>query len=203
MKLPIPDGKFDAFLYDCDGTLVDSMPLHYEAWKHGLLAAGATWTMPVDYFYGSAGKTAALVVRELNQLYSDSLDADSVEKAKEAFYHKGLLKLKPFPDVGNHLKHASESGVPTGVVSGSARLAVHRSLEVTGLLAWAGTIVAAEDVKHGKPAPDCFLLAAERLGVDPERCLVFEDGESGIQAAKACGMAVVRVDARRSVESIP
>jgi len=70
-------------------------------------------------------------------------------------------------------------------------------LEVTGLLEMADEIVAAEDVVRGKPAPDCFLLAAERLGVDPARCLVFEDGEAGLRAAEACGMQTVRLDARR------
>jgi len=94
-------------------------------------------------------------------------------------------------------------GLPIGVASGSARLAVEKSLEAVGLINKIDVIVAAEDVVRGKPAPDCFLLAAERLGVRPERCLVFEDGEAGLQAARACGMRTVRVDARRGLAAWP
>lgn len=199
MELEIPDDEFDAFLYDCDGTLVDSMPLHYEAWNHGLRAAGARWELPLDYFYGSAGKSLEVVVEELNRKYDGSLDAALVGESKESYYHDRIATLKAFPDVAAHLRAAGEREHPTGVVSGSAREAVERSLEVAGLLPWVGTIVAAEDVRRGKPEPDGFLLAAERLGVDPGRCLVFEDGIAGIEAAEACGMTVVRLDARRGI----
>ncbi len=199
MKLSIPEGEFDAFLYDCDGTLIDSMPLHYEAWSHGLREAGARWELPLEYFYASAGKSLEVVVRELNEEFGLSLDARLVGESKETFYHERIEGLKAFPDVAEHLRASSERKIPTGVVSGSAREAVERSLAVAGLLEWIDTIVAAEDVVRGKPDPECFLLAAERLGVDPARCLVFEDGRSGIQAAESCGMSVVFVDARRGI----
>lgn len=199
MGLAIPPESFDAYLFDCDGTLVDSMPLHWEAWNHGVRSAGADWDLPEDYFYGSAGKSLEVVVGELNERFACRLDAGAVGRFKEDFYHRRIDSLRPFPDTVAHLRDAHRRDLPVAVVSGSARLAVVRSLEVTGLIALADTIVAAEDVARGKPAPDCFLLAAERLGVDPRRCLVFEDGEAGLQAAEACGMAAVRVDARRGL----
>jgi len=200
MSLTIPSGRFGAYIFDCDGTLVDSMPLHLEAWNYGLEKAGAKWKLAEDFFYGSAGKSLSQVVDELNAMYSAQLEADEVGHHKEAFYHEKIESLEAFQDVVEHLEIARASGIPTAVASGSARLAVEKSLEVTNLIGLVDTIVAAEDVFRGKPAPDCFLLAADRLGVEPEGCLVFEDGEAGLEAARVCGMATVEVDARRGAK---
>ncbi len=199
MSVTLPAGPFDAFIFDCDGTLVDSMPLHLEAWNHGLRQAGAQWDLPEDYFYASAGKSLHQVVKELNLLYTESLVADEVGIHKERYYHGKINQLRAFPDVVVHLEAARSSGIRTAVASGSARFAVEKSLEITGLISMIDVIVAAEDVTRGKPAPDCFLLAAEQMGVDPQRCLVFEDGKAGLQAAGVCGMATVEVDARRGI----
>ena len=199
MTLPIPPGTFAGFIYDCDGTLVDSMPLHHEAWNHGLRAAGAAWDLPEDYFYAAAGKSLQHVIDELNELKRDAVDAASVGSFKEEYYHARIDKLREFSDVADHLRDAHGRGIPTAVASGSAREAVVRSLEITGLMPCIDVVVTAEDVVRGKPAPDCFLLAAERMGVDPAKCLVFEDGQAGLIAAENCGMATVRVDARRVV----
>ena len=199
MTLPIPPGTFAGYIYDCDGTLVDSMPLHHEAWNHGLREAGAAWDLPEDYFYAAAGKSLQQVIDELNELNRDAVDAASVGLFKEKYYHDRIDKLRAFPDVAEHLRVAHGRGIPTAVASGSARDAVVRSLEITGLMPHIDVVVAAEDVERGKPAPDCFLLAAERMGVDPTKCLVFEDGRAGLTAAEICGMATVQVDARRVV----
>ncbi|MBC2600464.1 HAD family hydrolase [Puniceicoccus vermicola] len=197
MSLTLPPGRFDAYIFDCDGTLIDSMPLHLEAWNYGLRQAGADWDIPEDYFYDSAGKSLLQVVEELNARFPGKLLAENVGEHKEEFYHRKIHDLKAFSDVVEHLKEARDRGIPTAVASGSARFAVEKSLEVTGLISMVDVIVAAEDVTRGKPAPDCFLLAAEQLGVDPLRCLVFEDGKAGLKAAGICGMATVEVDARR------
>jgi len=196
--MELPKDDFAAYLYDCDGTLVNSMPLHYEAWNHGLRKAGASWDLPVDYFYASGGKSMDVVLEELREKFGVLLDSLIVGESKEAFYHERIGSLKAFPDVAGHLQKSSSEGIPTGVVSGSARLAVEKSLEVTGLLEWIDVIVTADDVKRSKPDPEGFLLAAERLEGDPARCLVFEDGIAGKEAAESCGMTVVFVDARRS-----
>lgn len=199
MSLALPPGHFEAYIFDCDGTLVDSMPLHYEAWNFGLREAGAGWNLPVDYFYASAGKSLEQVVLELNERFGDSLNAENVGEFKEAYYHRKIEGLQPFSDVVEHLRYAHAHGIPTAVASGSARVAVEKSLEITGLIEMVDVIVAAEDVDRCKPAPDCFLLAAEQLGVDPRKCLVFEDGRAGLQAAGICGMATVEVDGRRGI----
>ena len=163
MLLALPTGHFDAYIFDCDGTLIDSMPLHLEAWNFGLREAGATWNLPVDYFYASAGKSLEQVVLELNERFGDALNADLVGEYKEDFYHRKIDTLRSFTDVVEHLRYAHQHGIPTGVASGSARVAVEKSLEVTGLIEMVDVIVAAEDVSRCKPAPDCFLLAAEQL----------------------------------------
>ena len=199
MSLVLPEGRFDAYIFDCDGTLVDSMPLHLEAWNFGLRKAGAKWTLPEDYFYASAGKSLAQVIGELNKIYEVELRAEEVALHKERYYHENIQVLEAFRDVVEHLEAARACGIRTAVASGSARAAVEKSLECTNLLPLVDAVVAAEDVTRGKPAPDCFLLAAELLGVDPQRCLVFEDGQAGVEAAKVCGMETVEVDARRGV----
>ena len=86
---------------------------------------------------------------------------------------------------------------PLAIASGGPRVIVQRSLEITGLRHLFSAVVTADDVKHGKPSPDMFLLAAQQLGVPPEQCLVFEDAEPGIQGALAAGMKVVRVVSRK------
>jgi HAD superfamily hydrolase (TIGR01509 family) len=111
---------------------------------------------------------------------------------KESLYLAQLPKLKAIPEVLEYIE-ADHGRIPFAVVSGSTRESVVGSLSVLGLLDKFDTIVSADDYKHGKPAPDGYLLAAERLGVAPADCLVFEDTEMGIEAATAAGMASVKV----------
>ena len=120
------------------------------------------------------------------------MPVDVLAARKEAYYHEQLPTLKAIPSVLEHVE-AQYGRIPFAVVSGSRRDSVVGSLTALGILDRFDTLVCAEDYKHGKPAPDCFLLAAERLGVPPADCLVFEDTELGIQAASAAGMASVRV----------
>ena len=117
---------------------------------------------------------------------------DSPAARKEALYLEQLPQLKGIPEVLEHIE-AQHGRIPFAVVSGSRRESVVGSLSVLNLLDKFDTIVAAEDYKNGKPAPDAFLLAAHRLGVAPKDCLVFEDTALGIQAATAAGMASVMV----------
>src|SRR5882757_7816065 len=135
-KLTLPEGDFKAYLFDCDGTIVDSMPLHYKAWKH-------------------------------------ILDQHDCPFPEEQFYAMGRM--------------------PFAVVSGSARESVVGSLTQLGLLDRFETLVCAGDYTHSKPHPEPFLIAAERLGVAPKDCVVFEDTDMGVASAKAAGMSWVRV----------
>jgi HAD superfamily hydrolase (TIGR01509 family) len=120
------------------------------------------------------------------------MPVDAVEIRKENLYLALLGELKPVAEVLEHIE-AMHGKIPFAVVSGSSRNSVVQSLEVLHLLDKFDTIVGAEDYTNSKPAPDAFLIAASRLGVEPKDCLVFEDTAMGVKAAKAAGMAVVRV----------
>ena len=190
MQLEIPAGPFRAYIFDCDGTVVDSMPLHYRAWK----AALAEWNcdFPEDLFYSWGGTPVRNIIADLNQIYSLTMPIDPLAIRKEALYLAQLPSLKSIPEVVAHIT-AQHGRIPFAVASGSRKDSVIGSLTTVGLLDKFDTIVCAGDYVHPKPAPDCFLLAAERLGVPPKDCLVFEDTQLGIQAATAAGMASVMV----------
>jgi beta-phosphoglucomutase family hydrolase len=190
MKLKLPVGTFRAYLFDCDGTIVDSMPLHYIAWK----AALGEWGCEFDeeLFYAWGGKPTDVIISTLNEMNGLKMPVEALAQYKEELYFDLLPRLKVIPEVVEHIE-ARHGQLPFAVVSGGRRSSVVRSLTALGLLEKFETIVGADDYTRGKPAPDAFLLAAERLGVAPADCLVFEDTEIGIQAATAAGMASVKV----------
>jgi HAD superfamily hydrolase (TIGR01509 family) len=190
MKLPLPAGEFRAYLFDCDGTIVDSMPLHFTAWNKAL----GEWNCPFDeeLFYAWGGRPVAEIVAALNERHGLAMPVAAVTERKENFYFELLPELKAVAEVVEHID-AQYGRIPFAVVSGSNRESVVKSLTTTNLLDRFETIVAAGDYERSKPAPDAFLIAAERLGVAPEECLVFEDTAMGLDAAAAAGMAAVRV----------
>ncbi|HEV2133977.1 MAG TPA: HAD family phosphatase [Terracidiphilus sp.] len=190
MKLKIPTGDFRAYLFDCDGTIADSMPLHYVAWKSAL----AEWNCEFDekLFYQWGGKPPVEIVSELNRMQGLSIPVQEVAARKENLYFELLPRLEPVAEVLEHID-AMHRRIPFAVVSGSTRESVINSLTAIRLLDKFDLIVGSEDYARSKPAPDAFLTAAQRLGVAPGDCLVFEDAEIGIQAAKSAGMATVKV----------
>lgn len=190
MKLKIPAGDFRAYLFDCDGTIADSMPLHYIAWKTAL----GEWNCDFDekLFYEWGGKPPKEIIAALNQMNGLAMPVGAVAARKEKLYFELLPHLEPVAEVLEHIE-AMHRRIPFAVVSGSSRESVVNSLTAIGLLDKFDLIVGSEDYKRSKPAPDAFLTAAQGLGVDPRKCLVFEDTDLGIQAAAAAGMAAVKV----------
>ena len=190
MKLQIPVGDFRAYLFDCDGTIADSMPLHYIAWKSAL----GEWNCEFDetLFYQWGGKPPVEIVTELNRMHGLAMPAEQVAARKENLYFELLPRLEPVAEVLEHIE-AMHRQIPFAVVSGSTRESVVNSLTAIGLIDKFDLIVGSEDYARSKPAPDAFLTAAQRLGVNPRHCLVFEDADIGIQAAKAAGMATAKV----------
>jgi beta-phosphoglucomutase family hydrolase len=190
MKLKLPPGPFGAYLFDCDGTVADSMPLHYRAWKQVL----AEWNCEFDekLFYAWGGMPVAEIISTLNRQRGLNMPVEAVGQRKEALYYDLLPELKAVPEVLEHIEVA-HSRIPIAVVSGSTRKSVTASLITLNLLNRFDIMVCAGEYSKSKPDPEAFLLAASKLGVAPEHCLVFEDTEMGIQAAKAAGMASVKV----------
>ena len=190
LKLKLPDGLFKAYLFDCDGTIVDSMPLHYIAWKSAL----SEWNCEFkeEIFYAWGGMPVAEIIASLNKQHGLKMPVNDVAMRKEALYFEILPQLKAVPEVLEHIE-AQYGQIPLAVVSGSTKESVTASLDSVKLLDRFDTLVCAGDYERSKPDPEPFLTAAHRLGVAPESCLVFEDTEMGIQAATAAGMASVKV----------
>jgi HAD superfamily hydrolase (TIGR01509 family) len=194
MKLKLPEGPFKAYLFDCDGTIADSMPLHYVAWKKALDECGCDF--PEDVFYSWGGMPAAEVIATLSAQQGLALDAEAIAHRKELLYYEMLPQLQAVPEVLEEIAHNYALGaarIPMAVVSGSTRDSVTKSLEILGILERFETLVCAGDYTRSKPDPEPFQIAAERLGVAPADCLVFEDTELGIQSATAAGMASVKI----------
>jgi beta-phosphoglucomutase family hydrolase len=189
-KLTLPPGAFKAYLFDCDGTIADSMPLHYIAWKRALGEWGCEF--PESTFYAWGGRPVLDIICSLNEQNGLDMPVEDVAARKESYYYEILPQLEAVPEVLEQIE-AQHGNIPFAVVSGSTRESVTESLRTLRLLDRFETLVCAGDYTNGKPHPEAFLMAAERLGVAPEHCLVFEDTEMGIQAATAAGMASVKV----------
>jgi beta-phosphoglucomutase family hydrolase len=196
MLLSIPPGSFDGFIFDLDGTLIDTMPLHFRAWDQAMQAAGLPHPLEEDFFYSLGGVPTKRVAELFSERYRLKMDLDRVYHHKEEIFTAMQQEARLIEPVVAFAREKVATH-PLAVASGGPRDIVRRSLQVTGLASLFKAVVTPEDVVHGKPAPDMFLLAASLLGVEPARCLVFEDADFGIQAAQAAGMQWVRVPSRR------
>lgn len=188
----LSSGDFEAFLYDCDGTLADNMGAHKQSYIR--VAADEGVVIEGDIIDEFAGLPTQNVIGEINKRYNTNFDpADFAGRKQKIFFNEFIEHTQPIDYVVNHLKnHAGK--VRIGVVSGGSRRSVEKTLSVLGILNMVEVLVCAGETPNGKPYPDPFLAAAEKLGVDPKRCLVFEDGEPGVQAAIAAEMQWVRID---------
>jgi HAD superfamily hydrolase (TIGR01509 family) len=181
-----------AVIFDCDGTLVDSEPLARTAWERALAPYGYALTDE------DADATIGLPYPRVHGYYAERADLPAAEPfwselSGELF---ALIdsELAPFDDAVSAARELRERGIPVGVASSSPRERLERTLRRAGLLDAFDVVVAGDEVEHGKPAPDMFLLAAERLGVPPEKCIVIEDSPPGVQAGLAAGMHTIGVD---------
>lgn len=195
MKLDIPAGDFAAYIFDLDGTLIDTMPLHYRAWDVAMRNAGLKVKLDEDLFYSLGGVPTVRVAELIGKHYGMTVDAQRVFHEKEALFLELQADARLIKPVADFARNAAPTH-PMAIASGGTRDIVQRSLELAGIEPLFKVVVTADDVVHGKPAPDMFLLAARLLGVEPTQCLVFEDAEPGIKGALAAGMKVVRVPSR-------
>jgi beta-phosphoglucomutase family hydrolase len=188
--LVLPAGEFAAYLFDLDGTVADSMPAHYIAWSAVVKKYGGEF--PEDLFYALGGVPPLKVVSILNEKFGYTLDPEPLVAEKEAQYIAGLDSIQPIASVLAHVV-AQHGKIPLAIVSGSPRDNIQKTLAALELTDKFEVIVGAEDYSKGKPDPEPFLTAARLLGVEPAKCLVFEDADAGIASAEAAGMKWVRV----------
>jgi HAD superfamily hydrolase (TIGR01509 family) len=188
----LSQGNYKAFLYDCDGTLADNMHAHKAAFVK--VAANHQIQLNDAIIDELAGWPTILVAEEISKRYNVSFNAIDFSKLKsQVFIEEFIADTKPVQFVVDHLKNHIGK-IKIGVVSGGSRSTVTKTLSVIGIDSMIDVLVCAGETPKGKPYPDPFLLAAEKLGVSPEECLVFEDGDPGVQAAEAAGMKWIRVD---------
>lgn len=177
-------------IFDCDGTVVDTMPVHYMAWCKALEEVGIH--MPEATFYSFAGMTSVAMIRALAKEQGVACDAEAVAHEKERIYVESVAVCEPIHSVVE-IARRERGRRKLAVASGGWKRVVKETLTVVGVEDWFDAIVGGDDVVHGKPAPDVFLLAAEKIGVAPANCVVYEDGELGFVAARAAGMRCIDV----------
>lgn len=184
-------GNYEAFLYDCDGTLADNMQAHKLAY-HGT-ASNYGVDLDLNMIDEFAGMPTVLFAKEITKRYAVALPDSFAGEKSQLFIEKYIEETQPVHHVAQHLKnHVGK--VKIAVVSGGSRKTVTKTLTILGLLPLIDVMVCAGETPNGKPAPDPFLAAAAALGVSPDKCMVFEDAELGVQAATAAGMNWVRID---------
>jgi beta-phosphoglucomutase family hydrolase len=191
MKLVIPDREFGGYIFDCDGTLADTMPLHYRAWTRLVAELGGTF--PEQLFYQSGGKPTAQILRMLRDEHGLKVsDVESAAQRKEGYFLEMIHEVKPIEAVLKIVRRYY--GIkPMAVASGGFRKQIAQTLDALGIRSLFDAVVCVEDYARGKPFPDPFLEAAKRLRVPPADCVVFEDSLLGVQAAEAAGMECVFV----------
>jgi HAD superfamily hydrolase (TIGR01509 family) len=190
--LKLTEGDYKAFLYDCDGTLADNMHSHKAAFVK--VAAQHNIQLDDSLIDELAGWPTVLVAEEIIRRYQVSFDtADFAKRKSSLFVEEFIEQTLPIDFVVHHLKaHVGKRKI--GVVSGGSRSTVTKTLHVIGVDRYLDVLVCAGETERGKPFPDPFLKAAELLGVAPHECMVFEDGDPGVEAAEKAGMKWVRVD---------
>ena len=198
MRLEIPAGDFDGFIFDCDGTLADTMPLHYQAWVRAFRDHHTIFDLTEDKFYSMGGIATAQIVAVLNEEYGTDYNYEEIAAYKEKLFMDTLPGVEPIKPVCDFAQRVARAGLPVCVVSGGFPSVVKETLRLIDMMRiFKDRIITPDMVEHGKPAPDMFLYAAELMGVAPEKCLVFEDAEPGMEGARAAGMQFVAVPSRR------
>ena len=181
---------YTAILFDCDGTLADTMPAHYRAWLHVTKHHGILFDE--DRFYALGGRPTRDILATLANEASIEIDLDHASEMKETAFLEQVKYVKAIDPVIAALRRA-HGHLPVAVVTGGYRDVCEKILLQIGIREFFDCIVASEDTNRHKPHPDPFLEAARRLGVAPEGCLVWEDSDLGIEAARQAGMSWIDV----------
>lgn len=178
-------------IFDCDGTLADTMPAHFRAWTAMLAPFGIPF--PEERFYAMGGMPTDRIIRALAADANVEVDdVDAMTEEKERLFVDNIDGVAPIVPVVE-IAAAHRGRLPMAVASGGYREVVGRTIERLGIRDWFEAMVTAEDTERHKPEPDVFLEAAKRLGVAADACVVFEDTDLGLEAARLAGMLGVDV----------
>ena len=191
-----------ALIFDMNGTMIDDMPVHAHCWTELLRDNGMPMTLK-EYWKHEPGGTAQEVIRGF---LGDSLteaQVDCLVEQKEFLYRTLYRKkLRLLPGLKKLLKEAKKAGLPVAIATAAGRRNIDFVVDILEIRDKFGAIVGAEDVQRGKPAPDLYLLAAEKLGIEPSRCIVFEDSQAGFEGAKRAGMPVIAISTTHLPEAL-
>ena len=182
-----------AAIFDWDGVILDSSKHHEQSWER--LAKEEDKILPPGHFLRGFGRRNVEIMRDLLHWSDDLREIQRLSLRKEELYREVVQDwgIQALPGVRTWLERLSEARIPCAIGSSTEQKNVRLGLRLLGLETFFQAAVTAEHVQKGKPAPDVFLLAAEKVGLDPCRCVVFEDAPSGVAAARAAGMRVVGV----------
>lgn len=181
---------FDALIFDLDGTLADTMPAHYIAWRATMEKYGISFDE--DRFYSLGGRPSDKIVELLAAEQGIALDPHTVAIEKEEAFLLEIGEVTPIEPVVE-LVYEYRGRIPMAVATGAMRYVADLILGHIGLTDHFNAYVTSEDTERHKPDPDVFLEAARRLNVEPENCRVYEDADLGVEAARRAGMEVVDV----------
>ena len=177
-------------IFDCDGTLADTMPAHFEAWTAVLRRYGLAFSE--ERFYQLGGVPSHRIAALLAEEQGVPIDADRVAREKEAAFLEHLPAVRPVPAVVA-VARSHHGRLPMAVASGGFRPVITRILDQLGIRELFQALVTAEDTARHKPDPDVFLEAARRLRVPAAACAVYEDTDIGLEAARRAGMLAIDV----------
>ncbi len=177
--------KAKALIFDLDGTLADSMPVHFQAYKNILKEYGIRFTP--ELFGTLAGIPAVETIEKLNEIFGTRMDPQQTGMLKEREYEIIMHKIEPVVPVVDLVKKY-HGKLPMAIGTGGYKRLAWKTLKILGLDTFFDILISSEDVTCPKPHPETFLKCAELLGTDPAFCQVFEDGQPGIVAARAAGM---------------
>ncbi|NEQ24030.1 MAG: HAD family phosphatase [Microcoleus sp. SIO2G3] len=179
-----------ALIFDCDGTLADTLPAHFESFAIALHSFSIEFDRA--WFYQHCGLSACEMLVQFNRQFGYQLDVDAIDRSRQQQFYQLVHQIRPIEPIAAIARnHAGQ--VPIALASGGDRSVVEATLEAIGMRTDFDAIVCRNDVQRGKPAPDIFLLASERLGVSPTDCLVYEDSDTGLEAARRAGMRSIDV----------
>jgi beta-phosphoglucomutase family hydrolase len=182
--------NYKALIFDLDGTLADTMPIHYKACQ--IVCNKLGFDFPEDFFYSEAGKPTLEVFESLMKKLGKDIDGRILGAEKEAIFLTLIHEVKPLELIAK-IARDNKNKVPMAIGSGGQKVSVDLTLEAIGMTNYFDAVVSCDDVTNYKPHPETFLNAAEQMQVDPKDCVVFEDGDPGIDAAKSAGMMVVDI----------